>query len=261
MELNSFRVRNFRSINDSGEIDVSRITAMLGRNESGKSNILRALHSLNPADGFKKLNPIKDFPRHRKLSECNDHTPVVDSTWLLNEYEQGRLAEIWPSAQGVTEVTVSRRYGDKRYVGISVPEAAFDLAAIKADVRKIDAAVKAGAAKLTDDGKTTLERASDAFVSAIGVGTTAAKWADAATPALAALRQALATADVELADAQDQRIVVLEEMAEAVPQNEDAHTKARSWIIERLPVFMYLADYPEIEGHQDIAQFLARTPT
>jgi hypothetical protein len=176
----------------------------------------------------------------------------------LNEYEQGRLAEIWPSAQGVTEVTVSRRYGDKRYVGISVPEAAFDLAAIKADVRKIDAAVKAGAAKLTDDGKTTLERASDAFVSAIGVGTTAAKWADAATPALAALRQALATADVELADAQDQRIVVLEEMAEAVPQNEDAHTKARSWIIERLPVFMYLADYPEIEGHQDIAQFLAR---
>lgn len=258
MELNSFRVRNFRSINDSGEIDVSRITAMLGRNESGKSNILRALHSLNPADGFKKLKPIKDFPRHRKLSECNDHTPVVDSTWLLDEYEQGRLAEIWPSAQGVTEVTVSRRYGDKRYVGISVPEAAFDLAAIKADARKIDAAVKAGAAKLTDDSKTTLERASDTFVSAIGVGTTAAKWAETATPALAALRQAMATADVELTDAQDQRIVALEEMAEAIPQNEDAHTKARNWVIERLPVFMYLEDYPEIEGHQDIAQFLAR---
>lgn len=258
MELNSFRVRNFRSINDSGEIDVSRITAMLGRNESGKSNILRALHSLNPADGFKKLKPIKDFPRHRKLSECRDHTPVVDSTWLLDEYEQGRLAEIWPSAQGVTEVSVSRRYDDKRYVGISVPEAAFDLAAIKADARKIDAAVKAGAAKLTDDGKTTLEQAADAFVSAIGVGTTAAKWAEIATPALAALRQALATVGVELADAPDQRIIALEEMAESIPQNEDAHTKARDWVIERLPVFMYLEDYPEIEGHQDIAQFLAR---
>jgi recombinational DNA repair ATPase RecF len=61
MELKSFRVRNFRSINDSGEIDVSRITALLGRNESGKSNILRALHSLNPASGFTKLKPIK-FP-------------------------------------------------------------------------------------------------------------------------------------------------------------------------------------------------------
>ena len=122
MELKSFRVRNFRSINDSGEIDVSRITALLGRNESGKSNVLRALHSLNPADGFKALSPIKDFPRHRKLSECSDNTPVVDSTWQLTEYEQQHLAEVWPAAQGVSEVTVGRRYGDSRYIGIDAPD-------------------------------------------------------------------------------------------------------------------------------------------
>jgi len=258
MELKSFSVRNFRSINDSGEIDVSRITALLGRNESGKSNILRALHSLNPASGFTKLKPIKDFPRHRKLSECTDYTPVVDSTWALTAYEQGRLAEIWPSAKGVSEVNVGRRYGDTRTVGIAVSEAAFDLAAVKADARKIDAAVKAEAAKLTDDHKTALERASNTFLAAISVGATAAKWAETAPPALAALRQALAAAGVELSDAPDQRVIALEEKAEEVPQNEEAHKKARGWIIERLPVFMYLEDYPEIEGHQDIAQFLAR---
>lgn len=265
MELKSFRVRNFRSINDSGEIDVSRITALLGRNESGKSNILRALHSLNPADGFKALFPIKDFPRHRKLSECNDNTPVLDSTWRLTAYEQKHLAEIWPTAHGVTEVTVGRRYGDKRYVGIDAPEHSFDLATIKADARKIDAAVKAKASKLADDTKAELERASDAFVAAIGVGLTAAKWATSATPALAALRQALATADTELTEAQDQKVVALEEMAEEIPGNEAAHAKARGWIIERLPKFMFLEDYPEIRGQQDIAQFLQRksagTPT
>jgi len=258
VELKSFRIRNFRSINDSGEIDVSRITALLGRNESGKSNVLRALHSLNPADGFKALNPIKDFPRHQKLSECNDNTPVVDSTWQLSEYEQRRLAEIWPAAEGVSEVTVSRRYGDKRYVGINAQGAAFDLAAVKAEVRKIDAAVKAKASKLTDAAKSELERASNAFVAAIGTGATAAKWAESATPALAALRQALAVADTELTDAQDQKVIALEEMAEAIPGNEEAHTKARSWVVERLPKFMYLEDYPEIEGHQDIAKFLKR---
>jgi predicted ATPase len=258
VELKSFCIRNFRSINDSGEIDVSRITALLGRNESGKSNVLRALHCLNPADGFKALNPIKDFPRHRKLSECNDNTPVVDSTWQLSEYEQRRLAEIWPAAEDVSEVTVSRRYGDKRYVGIDAQEAAFDLSAIKAEVRKIDAAVKAKASKLSDDAKSELERASDAFVAAISTGATSAKWAESATPALATLRQALAAADTELTDAQDQKVVALEEMAEAIPGNEEAHTKAREWIIERLPKFMYLEDYPEIEGHQDIAKFLKR---
>ena len=258
MELKSFRVRNFRSINDSGEIDVSRITALLGRNESGKSNVLRALHSLNPADGFKALNPIKDFPRHRKLSECNDNTPVVDSIWQLSEYEQRHIAEIWPAAEGVSEVRIGRYYGDKRYVDIDAQKSAFDLVAIKAEVRKIDAAVKAKAAKLTDDAKGELERASGAFVGAISTGANAAKWAESATSALAALRQALAAADTELTDAQDQKIVALEEMAEAIPGNEEAHTKARSWIIERLPMFMYLEDYPEIEGHQDIAKFLKR---
>jgi predicted ATPase len=259
VELKSFRVRNFRSINDSGEIDVSRITALLGRNESGKSNVLRALHSLNPADGFKALNPIKDFPRHRKLSECRDWTPVVESTWELTAYEQQRLAEIWPSAEGVTEVTVGRRYEETRTVGIEASSALpFDLAAIKADARKIDRAVKAKAANLAEDAKSELERASTTFVTAISVGETAAKWAATATPALGALRQALATADVELTDTQDQKIVALEEMAEAIPQNDESHKRARKWIIERLPNFMYLEDYPEIEGHQDITKFLKR---
>jgi len=258
MELKTFRIRNFRSINDSGEIDVSRITALLGRNESGKSNILRALHSLNPADGFEALSPIKDFPRHRKLSECNDNTPVVDSTWQLSDYERGRLAEIWSAAEGVSEVSVGRRYGDKRYVGIDAQETTFDMAAVKAEGRKIDAAVKAKASKLTEGTKAELEKASDAFIAAIGAGVTAAKWAASASPALAALRQALAAADTELTDTQDQKIVALEEMAEAIPENEEAHKKARGWIIERLPVFMYLEDYPEIKGHQDIAKFLKR---
>ncbi|WP_337995926.1 AAA family ATPase [Oleispirillum naphthae] len=258
MELKSFRVSNFRSINDSGDIDVSRITALLGRNESGKSNILRALHSLNPADGFKALTPIKDFPRHRKLSECQNQTPVVSSTWTLTEYEQQRLAEIWPAADGVSEVTVNRRYDEIRTVGIAAPESTFDLNAIKADARKIDAAVKAKAAKLTDDIKADLERASDTFLAGISVGTTAAKWAETATPILAALRQALATADTELTEAQDRRIISLEEIAESIPQREEAHKKARKWIIDHLPKFIYLEDYPEIKGRQDITQFIKR---
>ncbi|MBF4323584.1 hypothetical protein EAY22_25725, partial [Vibrio anguillarum] len=39
MKLTKFRVGNFRSINDSGEITTNDLTAILGRNESGKSNI------------------------------------------------------------------------------------------------------------------------------------------------------------------------------------------------------------------------------
>lgn len=258
MELKSFRVRNFRSINDSGDIDVSRITALLGRNESGKSNILRALHSLNPADGFEALKRIKDFPRHRKLSECVSTTPVVDSVWSLNSTEQEQLAKIWPTASGVTAVTIGRRYDDKRTVVIATSALAFNQTAITTEARKIVAAVKAKAANLEGEGKAALEVASDKFFVPISQGYVASSWATKAQPALAALRQAMAGYDVELSETQDSKIAELEQLSESIPQEEAKHAEARAWVLKQLPKFMYLDDYPEIKGHQDIAQFLQR---
>jgi hypothetical protein len=47
MRLQAFRIRNFRSIVDSGWQDLSEdhITALLGQNEAGKTTVLEALHS------------------------------------------------------------------------------------------------------------------------------------------------------------------------------------------------------------------------
>lgn len=259
MQLKKFRVRNYRSINDSGEIDASRITALLGRNESGKSNLLRALHSLKPAEGFEALKPIKDFPRHRKLTECFDWTPVVDSRWELSDEEQAKLAEIWPAAKGVTHVDIARQYqGKTRTVSIPAVKPAFDLAAIRVTARKIVPVVKAQAAKLDEAAKAKLEAAANEFGEKIVSESTAAKWSSVAIPLLASLREALAAVNVELSDAQDQHIVDLEEQAEAIPEEEKAHTEARKWVVEQMPIFMYLDDYPVLEGHQDIAAFLQR---
>jgi hypothetical protein len=259
VHLKSFRILNFRSINDSGVIDASRITALLGRNESGKSNLLRGLHTLNPAEGFAALNPIKDFPRHRKLSECSAGTPVVSTVWALDEDEQAELASIWPRAVDIAEVRIGRKYGPKsRWVGIDVPPSTFEIAEIKALARKIVPAVKAKAAELSDSQKAALEAAADTFGAAIGVDEDEEDWAASAPAILSALRVALAAADVELSDTQDAYITSLEDRADAIPKDEAAHAAARQWVLERLPVFLYLDDYPEIRGHQDIAAYLQR---
>lgn len=39
MKLTRFRIKNFRSIEDSTWVDVNNITNIIGVNESGKSNI------------------------------------------------------------------------------------------------------------------------------------------------------------------------------------------------------------------------------
>lgn len=62
MTLERFRVTTFRSVEDSGWIDVQDVTALIGTNESGKSNLLLPLWKLNPAkDG--EIHPTSDFPR------------------------------------------------------------------------------------------------------------------------------------------------------------------------------------------------------
>ncbi|WP_313611404.1 AAA family ATPase, partial [Rhizobium sp.] len=258
MQLKSFRITNFRSINDSGEIDVSRITALLGRNESGKSNLLRGLHTLNPAEGFAKLNPIKDFPRHRKLAECSDWTKVVTSKWELTLSEQEKLSATWPRANGVTEVEISRFFGKSRSVSIPVAASTFDITEVRNVAKKVAAAVRAKAATLEDNAKIALETAADMFDAEIAAKTTERAWAEAAKPVLLGLRVALATADAELSETQEAYLISLEDRAEAIPMDEEAHTAARSWLLGLLPIFLYLDDYPEIKGHQDIAAYLSR---
>ena len=64
MKLSSFRVTDFRSIQDTGWIEASRVTALIGTNESGKSNVLLALWKLKPArEG--EIDLLADIPRSR----------------------------------------------------------------------------------------------------------------------------------------------------------------------------------------------------
>ncbi len=104
MKLVSFRVQNFRSVTDSGNVVVSKLTSLVGRNEAGKSNLLLALRTLNPPGGATDLSPIKNFPRQRRLSECTDDTPVVSTVWELTADEQTALIALFPRATGVTHV-------------------------------------------------------------------------------------------------------------------------------------------------------------
>jgi predicted ATP-dependent endonuclease of OLD family len=44
-----FRVYNYRNIDDSDWIELAQVTALVGRNESGKTALLKALHKFYPA--------------------------------------------------------------------------------------------------------------------------------------------------------------------------------------------------------------------
>lgn len=257
MRLESFRVRNYRSINDSGEIAVSRITALLGRNESGKSNLLRALHSLNPIAGFEALRPIKDFPRHRRLEECTDDTPVLSTTWMLDDEDKEALLELLPRATEVSQVVIGRSYGKSRTVRFPELKAIpFDETDIKGKVRKVAAAVRAAAQKQETPG--ALDAAADAFETAASATRQRDIWASQTVAAAKALRTALAGADADLTDKQEEVLSELEELAESIVGDKAAQQKARDWAVGAIPKFIYVDEYPELDGHQDISAYIQR---
>ena len=178
MKLTHFQIHNYRSINDSGWIEVGALTALLGRNESGKSNLLRALHSLNPIDGLEPLNKSKDFPRHRRLEECSDNTLVVATLWELSDSDRQAIASLWPRGGTAKAVSISRHYAATRAIGFrGVANQEFDPKAILAKARKIVPAIKARATKLDADARQELESAANAFEAAIKPGADAIAWA------------------------------------------------------------------------------------
>ncbi|KMY27364.1 AAA family ATPase [Aeromonas caviae] len=256
MKLETFRVRNYRSINDSGDIDVSRITALLGRNESGKSNLLRALHSLNPIEGFSALKPIKDFPRHRRLEECTDDTPVLSTTWVLNGDDKAALLEILPRAVEVERVTIGRNYKGRTVGFPDLKSIPFDETIIKSSVKKVAASVRAVAQK--QEAPATLNTAADVFEKAALETRSRDTWAPQAMAAAKTLRTVLAGADAELTDKQEEMLSELEELAENIIGDKDALHNARNWAVSAIPKFIYVDEYPELDGHQDIASYIQR---
>lgn len=259
MKLISFQILNYRSINDSGDIAVGKITSLVGRNEAGKSNLLLALQTLNPVGGAKDLSPIKNFPRQKRLSECKDDTPVVSTIWELDAKEQAELTAIFPRAAGVTQVEIGRNYKPVRTVGFQdLKPIAFSASEVVARIRKIQPVTEVEIEKLDAAVQAPAKAALTQFAAGLATTGTPTQWATSAAPALAAFRKALAVATVTLPDREEGLLSELEELASQITKDGPAWQEARNWAVGKLPIFVYVDEYPELTGHQNIAEYLAR---
>lgn len=62
MQLTRFQITNYRNIIDSGWVDVTGITAFVGQNEAGKSNLFEALYRINPYAPGEDYDIDEDWP-------------------------------------------------------------------------------------------------------------------------------------------------------------------------------------------------------
>jgi len=120
MRLIQFLVTNFRSVENSGWIDVDNVTALIGVNESGKTNLLVPLWKLNPATGG-EIEPASDYPK--KHFGAIRQAPQ-NYCFITAEFETGPLASELSHKVGITPEEAAlvsvKRYFNGEY-SISFP--------------------------------------------------------------------------------------------------------------------------------------------
>ena len=115
MKAVRFRVQNFRNIEDSGWIELDKVTAFVGRNESGKTALLKALHKFNPATQ-ELYDAQREFPRDLYTREYDESRggdwPVCSVEFKISEEVLSNIANILHSGESLPQTVILTRYYD-----------------------------------------------------------------------------------------------------------------------------------------------------
>ena len=98
MELTKVRIKEFQSIWDTNEFDITDVTCLVGKNEAGKTALLKALYKLNPLIQSESVFDVTDdYPRKEVedyiLNVENgtmEHSRVVEATF---KFEKNDLSD------------------------------------------------------------------------------------------------------------------------------------------------------------------------
>lgn len=131
MKLTKVRVELFENVVDSTEVPIEQdVTCLVGKNESGKTALLRALNRLNPAyERDSKFVPRDDYPRWRwRRDEKDKRVETARPIWATFELSDDDVAvaeeHFGTGAISSRELRAWRTYANEFFVETDVDEAA-----------------------------------------------------------------------------------------------------------------------------------------
>ena len=221
MRLDKVHVTRFRSVDDSDEFEIDKVTCLVGKNEAGKSAILLALAALNPNDATPvELDRERDYPRRDLIRYAQLHSTeeatAIRTTWHLDDSDvQAIASDLGPDVLTCPTVHVSRRYGQQ----------------IEVDAQLDDFAAIAGLFSLFDLGEA--ERAE--------------------LEPLTTVDQVIEKLDA-LPSPTEKQVQLRNHFAEKGSTRQRLHDV----VISRLPTFMYVSSYDRMDGAIQIEQTRGR---
>src|SRR5882724_1001483 len=261
MKLNSFQIKNYKIIDDTGVVRVDpNLTALVGKNESGKTAVLKALwKSRNGADA--RFDKLYDFPRDRYPKERTGSQVVTVLEFALSDREAASLAELLPGRGGQPPTKVTRI---TRYVGPNATESEIIFEASVAETltgRDAATAIEALSRVLATQDSVDAGSIRHAALSAVqGIDAALPLWTERNVSALESFSEAVANwlivDQLRQGEATAERTAF--ETLVATAKQGDPTLQARAWAEENLPTFIYYDDYARLETLIHLPSFLAR---
>ncbi len=112
MRLKRVRVQTYRSIVDSGVVEIEDgVTVVIGKNEQGKTNFLKAIRSFNADQRFSP----SDLPNHLRPAledRASGEIPMVTLWFAVELDDRSKLKSTVQSVDLITELKCIKDYGN-----------------------------------------------------------------------------------------------------------------------------------------------------
>ena len=255
MQLKAFRVQKFRNIEDSGEVELpDALTCVVGKNQSGKSALLRALHKFNPHLPA-PYDMRRDWPRGQRTKR-NKEQVVCEVRFTLSPEELKKLGEIAGQELSGADVVVTKDYEGNFKIQLpkdsglfpgALPPNSIDVICqnLPEPTHPVNRNFQAVASKCTLEAKQYAKEGRFEELNQVRA------------QHVEELQKELTDGNIERQRANENQFIEdyktkLTEVKDKLVAKRTKHQKAQDYIISQLPTFIYMDDYKTFQGSANL---------
>ena len=256
MILQTLQVKNYKVVDDTGPVKVDpKVTALVGKNESGKTAILKSLWKSRNVAGA-KFDKLLDYPRARYNKERAGTQEITELSFELSDKEKGAFVTAVPVPTSPERVILSNWYEGpdvKSQFHFDPP----------LEFPKGDQAIKALHAigkviKANEEDETTVGLHKAITKALEGAKADDPLWASSNTSALEKATAAL-TAWTQADSAREsvaakERSSLSNALADA--KKGDQYKIANAWAEKNVPTFIYFDEYGQLDTQIHLPTYL-----
>lgn len=264
MRLKAFRVTNYKTLEDSGPVDVDpHVTCLLGKNEAGKSAVMQALWKFRNVAGA-KYDPLLDLPAEQFVDLRGQDPEVVQLEFFLEDPDKAVFVTefkdvvappdtiaVRSTYKGVHTVEVALTYTPAKFSSIAPL-----VQATMETLKRLDKGAEEG----TSPHPAAVAHSALEALAGAGAPETLATDVPGVVieEALKALR-GLPAPSIERG--QDTATALEQFLAHNKVPHTEIEARVKKWVLDHLPAFIYFEDYGRLRTRIHLPDFIAKRKT